>query len=69
MTECRYCEKMISHDPINDIWRCEEDGVVTCRKNYKKGSYRWTHQPFPLKEVNHNGVIFFTQDKEVANAS
>ena len=69
MTECRYCEKMISHDPMNDIWRSEEDGVVTCRKNHKKGSYRWTHQPFPLKEVNHNGVIFFTQDKEVVNAS
>ena len=69
MTECRYCEKMISQDPMNDIWRSEEDGVVTCRKNHKKGSYRWTHQPFPLKEVNHNGVIFFTQDKEVVNAS
>ena len=69
MTECRYCEKMISLDTVNDIWRSEGDGVVTCRKNHKKGAYRWTHQPWPLKEVNRNGTIFFVPDKEKTYAS
>jgi len=64
MTECRYCNKIISLDTLNDIWRSEEDGVISCRKNTKKGAYRWTHQPYPLKEMNHNGAIWFVQDKE-----
>jgi hypothetical protein len=67
MTECRYCDKIISLDTLNDIWRSEGDGVVTCRANHKKSSYRWTHQPFPLKEVNHNGTIFYVSDKERTN--
>ena len=63
MTECRYCNKIISLDTINDIWRSEGDGVITCSENTKKSAYRWTHQPWPLKEVKHNETIFFVQDR------
>jgi len=45
MVECRYCHKIIDLDTLSDIWRSREDGVVTCRANHKKSSYRWTHLP------------------------
>ena len=65
MTECRYCDEMISYDSGNDIWRAEASGVISCRKNNKKSNsaYRWTHQPWPLKEVKHNETIFFVQNR------
>ena len=49
MIECRYCHKIIDLDTLSDIWRSREDGVISCRKNTKKGSYRWTHQPYVFK--------------------
>ena len=64
MTNCRYCDAMISLDTLNDIWRSEEDGVITCRSNHKKGAYRWTHQPYPLKEMKHNGTVWFVEDRK-----
>lgn len=64
MTNCRYCDAVISLDTLNDIWRSEEDGVVSCRSNHKKSSYRWTHQPYPLKEMNHNGTVWFVEDRK-----
>ena len=45
MIECRYCKKEIDLDTLNNIWRRREDGVISCRSNYKKSSYRWTHLP------------------------
>jgi len=45
MIECRYCHKIIDLDTLSDIWRSREDGVITCRSNHKKSSYRWTHLP------------------------
>mgnify|MGYP001315655075 CR=1 FL=1 len=52
MRVCRYCIKIIDLDTLNDIWRSREDGVVTCRANHKKSSYRWTHQPYVFKVTN-----------------
>ncbi len=49
MRVCRYCAKIIDLDTLGDIWRSREDGVISCRKNNKKGSYRWTHQPYVFK--------------------
>ncbi len=45
MTNCRYCDATIDLDTLNNIWRDREGGVVTCRANHKKSSYRWTHLP------------------------
>jgi hypothetical protein len=51
MTNCRYCDATIDLDTLNDIWRNREDGVVTCRSNHKKSSYRWTHLPKVKEKV------------------
>ena len=64
MTNCRYCHKIIDLDTLSDIWRSREDGVISCRANHKKSSYRWTHQPYPLKEMNHNGAVWFVEDRK-----
>lgn len=64
MTNCRYCDATIDLDTLNDIWRSREDGVVTCRANHKKSAYRWTHQPYPLIEMNHNGAVWFVEDRK-----
>jgi len=52
MYECIFCQKLIDLDTLSDIWRRREDGVVTCRKNYKKSSYRWTHLPKPIEQAS-----------------
>ena len=51
MRVCRYCAKIIDLDTLNDIWRSREDGVISCRSNTKKSSYRWTHLPEVKEKV------------------
>ena len=51
MYECRYCEEIIDYDSASDIWRCRMNGVISCRSNNKKSSYRWTHLPKVKEKV------------------
>ena len=51
---CKYCDELVDYDPASDIWRRRDDGVISCRKNIAKGSYRWTHQPKALVPAGAN---------------